>query len=339
MQFPTFHNTGDAATIPVPDATASCSVAPIEIPFLSRQVPLQVRVTFPATTNTETADKLPIVIFSHGGGPSAYLGSLHGYAPVREFWASHGFVVIQPTHLESKTLGLPVDPGTVKQLYLDARAADVSAIIDELLKPGNALDQAIPMLSGRLDTSRIAMAGHSFGGFTTSTILGAVNRDLQTSATTDLIDRRVKAGVIFAGTGNNELSEQGRAIMPFYNMDFGTMRTPALVVYGDEDVQPFLTTRGANWHADPYTLSAGRKTLLTLKGARHGLGGIAGWDARETDDDDQERLYVVLKTSWAYLWSALHGEDTGADAESGAWAKVAGAMKGLGRIGEIESKE
>ncbi|KXJ85771.1 Alpha/Beta hydrolase protein [Microdochium bolleyi] len=336
MQFPTFHSIGLAASIPVPDATASLSVAPIDIPFAGRQVPLQVRVTFPATNTT--AGKLPVVIFSHGGGPASYVGSLHGYAPVREFWASHGFVVIQPTHLESKTLGLDVNPDNVKQLYLDARAADISAIIDELLRQDNALEQEIPMLRGRLDTTKIALAGHSFGGFTTSTILGAVNHDSE-SQTTHLLDQRVKAGVIFAGTGDNQLSDQGRTIMPFYNIDFANMRTPALVVYGDQDVQPFLTTRGADWHADPYTLAPGPKTLLTLKGAKHGLGGIAGWDLAAADDDDNERLYTVLKVSWAYLWSALYGEDTGADAEGGKWAEVAKAMKGLERIGEVESKE
>ncbi|KAH7024972.1 Alpha/Beta hydrolase protein [Microdochium trichocladiopsis] len=336
MQYPTYHTTGDAASIPVPVASANFSVAPIEFAFPGRQVPLQVRVTFPATASS--LDKLPVVIFSHGGGPSSHISSLHGYAPVREFWASHGLVVIQPTHLDSKSLALDVNPGNVKQLYLDARAADVSRIIDELLRQDNAIERAIPLLKGKLDTSKVAMAGHSFGAFTTSTILGAINHD-NDDTTTDVVDTRVKAGVIFAGTGYQGLSEQGKAILPFYDIDFSTMKIPALVVYGDEDVQPFLTTRGADWHADPYTMSPGRKALLTLKGAKHGLGGIAGWDVKEADDDDIERLYLVLKTSWAYLWSALHDEGTSVGADKGAWAEVAGVVKGLGRMAELESKE
>ena len=46
------------------------------------------------------------------------------------------------------------------------------------------------------------------------------------------------------------------------------MVTPTLVVAGDNDVNPRLTTRGADWHADPYTLSPGAKWLLTLTGRR-----------------------------------------------------------------------
>lgn len=328
MQYPTYHTTGAAAYIPVPEATPNISFSPIEIPFPGRRIPLQVRVTFPATATT--TGKLPIAIFSHGGGPSMHVSSLHGYAPIREFWASHGLVVIQPTHLESKTLGLDVNPSNIKHMYLDARAADVTHIIDELFRPYNAVERAIPALRNRLDTSRIVMAGHSAGGMTTSTLLGAVNHE--GAATTNLLDRRVKAGVIFAGTGHKGLSAAGQAIMPFYDLDFSTMRTPALVVYGDEDVQPFLTTRGADWHKDPYTMSPGGKTLLRMKGAKHGLGGIAGWDLDGADDDDVERLWIVMKVSWAWVWNALHGEG------EGEWKAVMKAMDGLSSA-QIESKE
>ncbi|WP_409494476.1 hypothetical protein [Amycolatopsis sp. cmx-11-12] len=50
---------------------------------------------------------------------------------------------------------------------------------------------------------------------------------------------------------------------------------------GDKDASTHLTVRGPEWHTDPYFLSLGRKTLLTLFDAEHGLGGISGYDVAE----------------------------------------------------------
>ncbi len=44
----------------------------------------------------------------------------------------------------------------------------------------------------------------------------------------------------------------------------------------------------ADWHADPYFLSPGPKCLLSLFGAEHGLGGVSGYDAAETTDEDPD---------------------------------------------------
>ena len=65
-----------------------------------RPVPLEVRVSAPAA-----GTNLPVVVFSHGNG-----WNLDGYSPLTAFWASHGFVVIQPTHLDSRRNGFRVRP-------------------------------------------------------------------------------------------------------------------------------------------------------------------------------------------------------------------------------------
>ena len=89
------------------------------------------------------------------------------------------------------------------------------------------------------------------------------------------------------GNGGADLSENGKTrLAPFCGGNFSKTTTPALVVYGDEDVSPHLTTRRADWHADPYTLAPGDKALFTLKGAKHGLGGISGWDAAENREEE-----------------------------------------------------
>ena len=97
---------GAAAQIPVGPSSSITVFTPLIVPSPGRAAELQVRVTAPAT-----GDALPVILLSHGHGPSNWLSSLNGYAPLAEFYAKHGFVVIQPTHLSSRTLSLPNAPG------------------------------------------------------------------------------------------------------------------------------------------------------------------------------------------------------------------------------------
>ncbi len=90
-----------AENIPVSVPVPVVSVSPVVLPVPGRAVDLQVRVSAPATGRD-----LPIILLSHGHGNSWYLSSLNGYGPLANFWAAHGFVVIQPTHLDSRVLGL-----------------------------------------------------------------------------------------------------------------------------------------------------------------------------------------------------------------------------------------
>lgn len=84
--------------------TPVLSVSPVVLPVPGRPVDLEVRVSAPVT-----GSELPVVLLSHGHGRSNNLSSLNGYAPLANYWAAHGFVVVQPTHLSSSTLRL--DPG------------------------------------------------------------------------------------------------------------------------------------------------------------------------------------------------------------------------------------
>ena len=54
----------------------------------------------------------------------------------------------------------------------------------------------------------------------------------------------------------------------------------------------------------PYAVARGR-ALLTVAGGKHGLGGIAGYDAKETGDEYPDRLEITRRMIWAYLRSAL----------------------------------
>lgn len=270
---------------------------------------LRVRVTAPY----DQGRALPVVVFSHGYG-----SSMDAYGPLADHWAASGFVVIQPTHLDSRTIGLPDDDPRVPRIWRQ-RVDDVRLVLDSL----EAIEQGTRV---NVDRSRIAVAGHSFGGQTAGTLLGLRVRDPQSGSEVDLSDERVQAGVLLAtaGRGGDDLTPYAAERYPFMNPRFDHMHTPALIVAGDNDDSP-LSVRGPDWLTDPYHLSPGPKSLLTVYGGEHSLGGIPGYDARETTDENPERLALIQHATSAYLLDAL-GIDPG-------WKTFA-----TGQHGRIEHK-
>ncbi|GHC71081.1 alpha/beta hydrolase family protein [Streptomyces flavofungini] len=282
------------------------SVSPVVLPTPGRAVDLHLRVSVPAT-GSDGAD-LPVILLSHGQGFSNHLSSLNGYAPLADFWAAHGFAVIQPTHLSSRSLRLAPDtPGA--PMFWRSRAEDMRHVLDHL----DAIEAAVPRLPGRLDRARVAVAGHSMGGHTASLLLGARLTDPDDGTEVDLTEPRITAGVLLGapGRGGDALTGSMAESLPFLTTtDFSKMTAPALVVAGDRDDSTHLTVNGPSWHADPYTLAPGPKSLLTLFGGEHGLGGVSGYDVAETTDESPARVTAVQQLTWAYLRTRLHPGDT-----------------------------
>ena len=177
-----------AHTAPVP----VLSYSPVVLPVPGRPVDLQVRVSAPAS-----GTGLPVILLSHGHGPSNNLSSLNGYAPLANSWAAQGFVVLQPTHLTSRTLSHLVAAAPGAPDFWRSRAEDMSHILDRL----DVIECTVPQLAGRIDHTKVALAGHSLGGFTTALLLGAGLNDPGTGSVVHLVEPRIKAGVLLAAPG------------------------------------------------------------------------------------------------------------------------------------------
>lgn len=294
------------------------SVAPVELSAPGRPVPLEVRVSAPAS-----GTDLPIVLFSHGNG-----WNLDGYAPLTAFWASRGFVVIQPTHLDSRRNGFGFDHPVFPSIWTE-RISDLIRILGQL----DAIEAAVPGLAGRMDRSRVAATGHSWGGQTAQALLGARILDETGEVGDDMSDSRVSAGILFAATGlaGDDLHPFAQANFPFMRPSFRELTTSTLVVAGDHD-QSKISSRGPDWFTDAYTHSPGATDLVTFFGAEHGLGGIVGYEVAETTDEDPQRVAVIQRLSTAYLRTALHVDES-------SWPAARAAFgDGVEPIGRVESR-
>lgn len=145
---------------------------------------LQLRVTTP-----DGPGPFPLVVFSHGAASSKDL-----YTRVIDHWASHGYAAIQPTHIDSESLGFKFGSVTPAQL-LSSRIGDMQFIFDNL----EAVAAKAGVL-GKLDQGKIAVSGHSFGG-QIALIMAGLPLVTPEGGVKSYGDKRVKALVSYNGTG------------------------------------------------------------------------------------------------------------------------------------------
>ncbi|WP_299533783.1 chlorophyllase [uncultured Streptomyces sp.] len=316
----------DRTAGPTAAPTPVLTYGPVVLPVPGRPVDLHLRVSAPAT-----GTDLPVILLSHGHGRANHLSSLDGYAPLADRWAEMGFVVLRPTHLSSATLSRRLAGHPAAPFFWRSRAEDMSRVLDGL----DVLEREVPHLAGRLDRDAVAVAGHSLGGFTAALLLGARITDPDTGERADLRDPRIGRGILLAapGRGGDTLNGPMADAAPYFRtIDFSTMTAPALVVAGDQDDPRHFTDAGPDWHADPYHLAPAPKTLLTVFGAEHLLGGIQGYDASETTDENPARVAAIARLGAAWLRSGFHPGDT-------AWRAARDALTtGPDAVGRTTSK-
>lgn len=271
------------------------SMRPVVLPAPGRGTDLHVRVSAPAA-----GDALPVIVFSHGFG-----SGLDGYAPLVDHWTGHGFAVVQPTHLDSRTLAVTPDDPRYPAIWR-IRVEDLIRILDGMA----AVEAAVPGLAGRLDHDRTAVAGHSWGAQTASMLLGARVLDPHGVPGDDMSDPRIRAGVLLAlpGTGGAALTPFAAEHFPFMNPGFARLATSSLLVAGEKD-KSALSVRGPEWFTEAYPLAPGIKNLVTVYGAEHSLGGICGYACAETTDESPQRVALIQRLTTAFLRSTLDPAD------------------------------
>jgi dienelactone hydrolase len=275
------------------------AVKPITVPTtgdgVDRGLDLQVKVTAPVD-----GQDLPVIVFSHGNA-----WSMDGYEPLVDRWAAAGFVVVQPTHLDSRRNRIGFDDPRFSTIWR-VRIADLHAVLDHLY---DVLGQ-VPGLSPRVDAGRVAVVGHSWGGQSAGALLGARVLDADGAPGEDFTHPTVKAGALIATTGTGDsLTPFALEHLPFMRPGYSTMTTPALIITGGKD-QSAMSTRGPDWFTDAYTLSPAPKAMLAITDGEHTLGGVAGEAVRETSDEDPARVALVADAVAAYLLDALSGDST-----------------------------
>ena len=223
--------------------------------------------------------RYPVIVFSHGFG-----GSLNTFPNTGRIWASHGYVVLHPTHSDSLLMPDPaIDPAEaltmrkfregraggggltpqvrndfVKLLdnpfYLTSRLLDVGFLLKAIR--GEAPGLAKPVLD-RADVRHMGMSGHSFGAYTTLVIAGSK------------LTQAPKAPIPTSFAGYVSMSGQGPGRMWLTDDSFkGLAIKPMLFTTGTRDFGAAGET--PPWRLKPFDLSpAGRKYAAVVDGFAH----------------------------------------------------------------------
>jgi len=248
----------------------------IHIPERNRS--LHLRVAYPKG-ESKVNGPFPLIVFFHGA-----LCSGEGYAELADHWASHGYVVILPSHASSGR------PGTLEQQskVFREQIADMSSILDLL----EVIAARVSLASDAIDPTRVAAAGHSMGALI-ATVVGGLPRLKPDGSHLSLKDDRFDALVLLSGPGPLPMTPED---------GWNSVDLPTLVTTGTRD----HANRGGEgatweWRLGAYTLTPpGDRYALVIDQADHFLGGMLCAE-RADGPPDKEAFVIVESISTAFL--------------------------------------
>ncbi len=271
---------------PGPYPTALASPIVIDLPERNRE--LHLRISYPA--NSDRTDKLPLIVFFHGAECSA-----DGYAALADHWASHGYVVILPSHTDLDFSG---DSDYLAQLKIfREQVTDMSSVLDAL----DAIEAQIAPLKNAIDPTRVAAAGHSMGALAATMVSGLTRLELDGSRVS-FRDERFDIAVLLSGPGPLPLTAKD---------GWDSVTLPTLVTTGTRD----HADRGGEgatweWRLGAFRLTPpGNKFGLVVDEADHFLGGLICTN-RAAGPPDPEAFSIVKSVTTAFLDDYLQQDAT-----------------------------
>jgi predicted dienelactone hydrolase len=245
-----------------------------EFPDARQGKVLQLAATAPRSDGT-----LGVVIFSHG-----FSDQKESYQPLVRPLACAGWLVLQPNHLDSRVF--PGDPRRPGIWY--SRVEDVVHLLDLLPE----IERRAPGLQGRIDHTRIAVVGHSYGAFTAQLIAGVTMTVGERQVS--FRDRRVRAIVAMAPVGSWQI---------FRETAWDELEIPMLEVQGGKDRTPPPDQPRRNFM--PFDRSKVPGTaLLFLPDSGHHFGDIYGRGDVGAETDPR-MVEAVARLVVAYLDETL----------------------------------
>lgn len=282
----------------------------------NREIP--VKIYYPRTGE----GPFPVVFFSHGLGgtreAAEYLGS---------YWASHGYVSVHLQHKGSDDSVWRGKTGAWREMARTARdpinslnrPKDVGFAVGAMEK----LNSEENPLKGRLDLSRLGIAGHSFGAYTALAIAGEIFVGPR-GGEISFADPRFKAAVVMSAPVTPRQKAHAE-------LAFSRIKIPCLHMTGTRDRSIIGATRAEDRRIPFDSINGPDQYLIVFTDADHMVLSGRRWMGVNKLDPVFHRLVQESSTSF---WGAYLKRDP----KARDWMAKGGIEATLRKYGKLEKK-